>query len=664
MSINNKEKLIKIFIIIITVFFTCSYFTISINAAVNRDTIPKISSISSLPAEKIVVLCEQSVDKLPIEQIALLWSSNDSRRTVLSGTMDGKVTKRYIAWENKYKSQVAGTKDQRGLEDNTDLTVYVKNLNIKAKDYQDIRLFLEYISLGGTSCLTNAYCLEVYAVDENRKKYGPFHLESFEPNGFYVRTQGTAKRYDRGFNLVTEKLFVPENAVITELEIKPYGNYPARTRTLPQQTGSKNWRGREALTFALAGMKVVGYSQSGYQKPDYIKTKVINVDKVRENVVKRMYDMATVKWTPAIEFYDTFVRERPKGVKPRATFKPGSMYYGLPYTQRNRATVEKFSSEIKNNVLSEPKNIKEIWGADCVAAVDYALSKYIPLPVMNLTPDFIWDRNKFTLLGNLKIEGTENSSEALKKHYTEQEIYEAYAQLQKGDVLSTHYQKGAHTRMVSGSTHVSRNGDGLIDPQDSYIIISETSSALADTTDKNNYGGLINEEDYVVSFEPKKEYTDIKELKELAGKNTNFRINKKITFKQAYSRCYVPLTLNAYLTTSVEEPYARIINPNTVEDIKNGFKGTVYSNYTILSLTFNINNIGTGESKSFVVYPNHASGTLEGKYNGMYSLYYNTPVEVQNYLKNMLRDAEQFEVTVSVSAGDNENIEVLKIKRN
>lgn len=610
------------------------------------------------------ILYNNVVGNFTKEEINQIWPANTPRSFIKTGTMDGELTKKYIAWENKYKSQVKGTKNQQGLEDNTDLTVYIKNLNIKARDYQDIRLFLDYISNGGASCLTNAYCLEVYVIDKTRKKYGPFHLESFEPNGFYMRMQGTGKKYDRGFNLLTEKLSVPKNAVITELEIKPYGNYPAKLQVIQQTQGSQNWRGREALTFALAGMKVVGYSRSGYQKPDYIKTKAIDVNKVRENVVKRMYDMATVKWTPAVEFYDTHVRDRSKGVKPRATFKPGSMYYGLPYTQRNRATVEKFASEIKNNVLSAPQNIAEIWGADCVAAVDYALSKYIPLPVMNLTPDFIWDRNKFTLLGNLKIEGTENSSEALKKHYTEQEIYEAYAQLQKGDVLSTHYQKGAHTRLVSGSTHVSRNGDGLIDPQDSYIIISETSSALADTADKNNYGGLINEDDYVVSFEPKKEYTDIKELKELADKNTNFRINKKITFKQAYSGCYVPITLKAYLTATVEEPFARIINPNTVEDIKHGFKGTVYSNYTILRITFNINNTGTGKSKTFVVYPNHASGTLEGKYNGMYSLYYNTPVEVQNYLKNMLRDAEQFEVTVSVSAGENKNIEVLKIKRN
>lgn len=659
---DSMKKNTKLYILVPFFLVICLCLGISLNTsdANNTASIAQIANYQVSNKNAMIVLSEQEIDNLSDMQVDKLWSSNNPRSFILTGTMDGEITKRYKAWEVKYKSQVVGAKDQRGLEDNTDLTIYIKNLNIKTSDYQDIRLIIDYIANGGASCLTNSYCLEVYVVDTNQKKFGPFHLESYEPNGFYIRNQGSAKRYDRGFNLIIEKLKVPGNTIIKELEIKPYGNYPAKMRIVPQQPGSRNWRGRDALTFAMAGVKVMGFKDSNYQRPTFVKSQKIDVGMIREKAVKRMYNMATIKWVPAVGFgsmYASLVKSNSKVIHPQ-----GSENYGLPYTQRNRATLEKFADEIKDGVLSVPDNITEMWGVDCTGSVDYAISKFVPLPVMYLTPDFIWDRNKFTLLGNLKIDGRENSSEALKQNYSAQEVYEAFAQLQIGDILSTHCQKGAHTRLVTGRTHVVRDGDGLVDPESSYVIITETSSGLADMSDKNNFGGFINADDYAVPFEPKKEYTDLKDLKDLEGKNTNFRVNKKITFKQLFNGCYVPLTLNAYLTGTIEEPYVRIINPNTIDNIKNGFKGTIYSNYTILSLTFNIKNTETGEKKTFIVYPNHASGTLEGKYNGMYSLYYNTPKEIQNYLKSTIRNAKHFEVLVTVSAGEKENMEVLKLK--
>ena len=656
---EEMRLLLKVLIGIILLFFV--FFNIRVTSSAVNDNaystkIPKAGDL--VDKKQGIILYEQKVGNLTDEQVNSVWPSTNPRSWIVTGVMDGEITKKYKVWENKYKNQVINTKDKRGLADNTDLSIHIKNLNIKASDFRDIRLIIDYCTMGGTTYLTNLCYAELYIFDNNAKKYGPFHVESFETSGFYIRKQETKDFYEKSYDVLTENLKIQNNTIITEVEIKPYANSPIVNNLT--QDGGKNWRGRETRIFAVGGMKIVGYKNAEYKRPGYIKIKKIDVDRVRERTVRRMYDMATIKWVPAVGFgsmYASLAKSNSKVIHPQ-----GSENYGLPYTQRNRATLEKFADEIKNGVLSVPDNITEIWGVDCVASVDYALSKFVPLPVMNLTPDFIWDRNKFTLLGNLKIDGRDNSSEALKQNYSAQEVYEAFAQLQIGDILSTHCQKGAHTRLVTGSTHVARNGDGLIEPESSYVVITETSSALADTSNKNNFGGLINADDYVVPFEPKKEYTDLKELKELEGKNTNFRVNKKITFKQLFNGCYVPLTLNAYLTTSVEEPYVRIINPNTIDNIKNGFKGTIYSNYTILSLTFNIKNAETGENKTFIVYPNHASGTLEGKFNGMYSLYHNTPEEIQNYLKNAIRNVKHFEVLVTVSAGEKENMEVLKLK--
>lgn len=615
--------------------------------------------LSATPSQKTVVLYQQDVGNLTNEQVDVLWPSNNPRSWILTGTMDGEITKRYKVWQNRYKSQVNVSTDQRGLEDDTDLTIHIKNLHIKSSDFQDIRLIIDYLSKSGSNGLTHTYSMELYAIDDRHNKYGPYNIADFEVIGFYMRKSGTSEIYDRNFHIVTERIKVPENTVITELEMKPYGNYP-RLRN-DGKTIKGNWRGADGTTFEVAGMKIVGYKDSTYQRPNYIKTKSINVDSTREKIVKRMYDFATIKWSPSVDFHDT----RVVGSNPRVartTYKVGNDYYGLPYTQNNRVSLEKFANEIHNGVLSKPENIFEIWGADCGSSITSSISKYIPMHV--ITDGYIWDRNKSTLLGNLKISGKEAGTDCLKRYYNEQEIYEAYAKLQKGDIVSTHYKKNTHVRLISGNTHVERNPNGSINPEKSYFIRTDIRITQANTKKgSNDFGGLLNEQDYVVPFEPKVQYTDIKSLSELEGKNLNFYINTKTSFKEAYAGNYVPITLNAYLTATVEEPYVRIINPNTVDNIKKGLKGTIISNYTILSVKFNIKNSNTGEEKTFIDYPKHNNSTLEGKYSNAYSLYYHTPENVQNYVKKILKNSNDFEVSIFISAGEKDNLEVIRLKR-
>lgn len=611
--------------------------------------------------EKTVhILYEQNVGNLTNEQIDKLWPSNNPRSWILTGTMDGEITKRYKAWHNRYKSEVKGTADERGLDDNTDLKISIKNLNIDTSDYQDIRLIMDYLSTTTANSLIKSYSLEVYAIDSNNNKYGPFNVEDFETTGFYMRNNNTKEIYERNFNIISERIQTPNNVKITALEIKPYGNYPRLRKT--EQTMSGNWRGADATLFEMAGIKMVGFKNSTYHRPNYIKTKIIDVNKTREDIVKRMYDLATVKWSPSAEFNDTrVVGTNPKAF--RTTYTPGMVYYGPPYTQRNRVTIEKFASEIHDGTISLPQNLLQVRGADCSSSVSYSISKYIPLQALYGTVDFIWDRNQTMLLGNLKISGKEASSQCLKENFTEQEIYEGYAQLQKGDIVSTHHKTNTHVRLITGDTYVKRGSDGTIDPGNSYFIRTDIRIGQANTSkNSNDFGGLLNEHDYVVPFEPKKAYTDLKSLKELEGKKLNFSINRKSSFKEAFKGNYVPLTLNAYHYRKTEKPYAKIINANTTENIKNGLKGTIHSNYTILCITFKIKNQDTQTCKTITVYPDHNSGTLEGSYSNIYSLYYNTPNNIQQYIKDIYKKYNNIELAIQVSAGEYDNMEILSLK--
>ena len=641
-----------------------------------RKTVEKEAKIASLKStsnnngKENVILYEQVTGNNTSAQMDEKWESNNDRSWILTGTMDGEITKRYKTWSNLYKSTVEGTADERGLEDNEYLTITIKDLNIDPSKYDEIRLNLDYLSVGyhGT-VLIKTYSLEVYAIDNNNNRYGPFHLEDYETKGFYARKSSGNEIYDRNFNLVTEKIEVPNNVKITKLEILPYGNYP----TLRDDGNSLigNWRGQDSSYFSVSGIRIIGYKNSHYERPEYIKTKTINVNTIRENIVKRMYDLATIKWSPTVTFHNIHtIGADPTAIK--STYEAGSTYYGPPYTQRNRGTVERFASKIDSDgKLVEAENPQEMWGDDCSASVAYSVSKYIPLYTMYATTDFIWDRNKTKILGNLQVDGKESGSSSLKENYTAQEIYEAYAQLQKGDVISTHYKSNTHVRLISGNTYVVRKGDGTIDPDASYVIRTDIMVGQANTTHgSNDFGGRLNENDYVVPFEPKEEYTDINSLSELEGKNLNFYINKKTTFKELYNTNYVPVTFYEYLTGTVEEPYARLINGNTKDNIENGLKGTIYSNYTIIKISFNIHNNVTGEDKIFEDYINHRTinennvnmSSLEGGWSNTYSLYYNTSEEIQNYIKEVAKEWKSFELKILVTAGENENMEVLNIK--
>ena len=624
------------------------------NTRIINQTRQNISATSG----KIYTIYEQRVGNLTNAQTDKLWPSNNPRSWILTGTMDGEIVKKYKAWSNQYKSLLAKAEDKRGLEDNTDLTVYIKDLNINTSDYQDIRLIIDYLNSNSNTSLTHIYSMELFAIDDKHNKYGPFNIADFEPTGFYQRRLSNGEVYERNFNIISENIKVPSSTTITTLEIKPYANYPRIRNDGKTITG--NWRGADAAMFSVGGMKVVGYKNNSYQRPEYVKFKVIDVNKTREDIVKRMYDIATIKWIPSIEFHDT----RVVGIDPKkvnSTYKTDTVYYGLPYTQRNRVTPECFVSHVHNDNLDKPANLLNIWGADCASSVTYAISKFIPMHVIYNTTDFLWDRNKTTILGNLQIDGKAASSESIKEKYNCQEIWEAFAKLQKGDIISTHNRNGTHVRLISGDTHVERNSDGKIDPINSYFFRTDIHSTLKDVININDYGGLVNKEDYVVPFEPKKIFTDITKLSDLKDKNLTFYINKKTSFQEAYDSNYVPITLNAYLTSTTEVPYARIVNANTAENLKNGLKGTIFSNYTILSITFTLKNKKTSEEKLFIDYPNHNTGSLEGMYGNAYSLYYHTPENIKNYIRETFEKTKDFKLTISVSAGESGNIKVLSL---
>lgn len=272
---------------------------------------------------------------------------------------------------------------------------------------------------------------------------------------------------------------------------------------------------------------------------------------LRESIVKALYDVATVKWTPDREFHEVTRPVLEGKRKPYSYYRVGETYYGMPFTKRQKVWAPAFLGAVEREVLEVPEDRLDFFGADCTSSMIISMPRTANIPLRYLTSDFLYDRDVTTVLGPIVLDSRRLHTDAYKERFPADDYYEGYALLGIGDVVSSCYRKPEggmvdHSRMVSGTVRTVRDGDGKINPEESYVIVVENVAALTDMSDENNFGGKVGADDYVVPFEPKADLTDIKSFSDLKGKKTNFRINRKITFKSLYVNNYIPLTFNFY----------------------------------------------------------------------------------------------------------------------
>ena len=887
------------------------------------------------------------------DRISFFWYSMDNENSTY---------KSYISWSNKYCDDVKDTDDKRCLVDNEYLTIIIdkdkngNDLSIETSKYNDIRLNIDYMALSSTN-LVNSYSLEVFLIDSNNNEYGPYYLGDYEFTGYYRRSL-KKDYFGRGFKLVTENLKTSNNIVIKKIKIIPFGN------SSKKYTFAGDWGVNEGSSFIISQIDIQGYKDSYYENPN-VQVETLNENENRINTVKRMYDLATIKWYPSNNMNSIFAINGTK--LGAATYLKDEAYYGPPYSQVNRVTVEKFYSALDSNkklpfITDKNENGEDVQsgntlGNDCSMSVSSSVSKYIPLTDSNGSSNSVWNRNKTTLLGNLKVDnkakttestyrdsynkylekinannvnvseknnfknelntriksndsrtyylsilgddgnfynnlgysiknstssqnavpegepftlkvdnlniesgktvdvylnylidenttydikatdidknkvkiklcssenscinaseivlstpttikrynnGKEvtmskisttvsitdnissvqiipfdnemlnkvfrlydieikvngerylyNSASKMATYFTlvknmitsgsdsaliyedltsaingtitdstlnniyakflaSQDIYKGYMELIIGDIVSRHRPnesqpletRGAdtHIRIITGSTHIecldgttlkidTNSGIGKligncdahmgINSGRSYYIRSDIASSHPDSSqqNKNNYGGLINENDYVISWVANPNYTDIKKFSDLENKNLDYYINKKEDFNTSIKEGYLPIRYNVYITGKIEKPYVQYINGNTEDNIKEGFKGSIYSNYQIISINFDVKNLDTGKSYSNTIYPEYkydltgnfndvgypkynSSQVKESTFVNSYSLYYNTPEEIQNKLKEMIKDTDNYVVKVTVNAGTDDNLLVLHL---
>ena len=189
---------------------------------------------------------------------------------------------------------------------------------------------------------------------------------------------------------------------------------------------------------------VMLYQYDGTEAEKWRLHPVNTEEQDRKTVVEYMRKMATVEWTPQRYIPYWNVESKFKG------WPAGSVYKGIPYTQKARETTyEKFCNNLNGMTYIGPVGRETYKGSDCSSSVCMAWKQ--------INPDFPICSTEALLPGNKGIRkvGLYNHTGSNTKTFTNKEenrnvLYVAYKQLQPGDVLVERNGDKGHVMMVSG----------------------------------------------------------------------------------------------------------------------------------------------------------------------------------------------------------------------
>ena len=208
--------------------------------------------------------------------------------------------------------------------------------------------------------------------------------------------------------------------------------------------------------------------------------------KLRETVVQRMYEICTIQY----KVHEDMVHNE-------GSFVEGWTYFGMPYRHMGASysRIQYLIDEdgyLKDFVYDLPSiELQNYMGNDCSTALIQALwTVSNSVDFGHCQRQYPWDESGGCLyVGDWEPDpGLSVADSRTHIEYNgEQKIYQAYAQLKKGDFYVYNIPDvGGHTRMAAENAVVVYNQDGTINPNYSYVTSHEqgwtTTDELAKTT--------------------------------------------------------------------------------------------------------------------------------------------------------------------------------------
>ena len=298
----------------------------------------------------------------------------------------------------------------------------------------------------------------------------------------------------------------------------------------------------------------------------------------REVVEQHMRYMSTVRWT--VDEDVSYVYASNGDTSTTIELKTGRIYQGIPYTHgcgsayswlsyatgQDENGVYKLSgmhNAVLNGVARNGVGNCSRVGNDCADCVYWAwaqVSNTISFentnhmtPVFGCIPvgDYDWD-------GTIMFSSTKNVLDA----NGQQRMFEAYAQLQKGDAMVRIVDSGGgHAVMIVG-VHVERNAEG-IDGDASYVTVLEQTGGN-EKKEKKYFDEELGQDVYLCEI-----------------------VDKNWSFNTIYEKGYLPITCQELIDPS-PLPEPTVEDPTAEPTVDTMFESTITSNYRIASVTVTV----------------------------------------------------------------------------
>ena len=307
--------------------------------------------------------------------------------------------------------------------------------------------------------------------------------------------------------------------------------------------------------------RVVAYN--GLWRDNYKEPLTEGQQKLRDRVVEEMYNICTIEWYPNDLVHTCYCTLSTC----HGTYSSNYTYVGIPYNHKG-GSLDRFKyclnedGTVKDWVYDMPTfdGYDAYIGNDCSTAVlhalwtvsnsvdflrvRYQLPQFYDIGGCIAVGDYFWD---------FSFNADSHYTERFWDYNTEQEMYEAYACVRKGDMFAQLVEAGGHTRMAAEDAVVVRDQDGLINGTYSYVLIHEQVATWTDEANKLDSSCKV------------------------------FGMN---TFGKLAGRFYIPITCEELITGEMEPVECTITND---ADGKLGLTtGYIKANYYLDSVTLKI----------------------------------------------------------------------------
>jgi hypothetical protein len=285
-------------------------------------------------------------------------------------------------------------------------------------------------------------------------------------------------------------------------------------------------------------------------------------------------------------------------------YKKGVTYHGITYTNA-KSSYDEFMLFYKDGkVKMESGDSNAVVGNGCFSSTQNATQQFDP-DVAGVTDVLMPSYKVFEakIVGDYKVPENVKRTEDIKLANSEETIYNAYAQLKKGDII---FQKDdtkgmSHVRMLVEDPTIFTNATGKFVASRSSVKTIEQTNAF----DKTRTDGV----------------------------NTTWYVDHIYSFSKLYETNYLPVTYESYEKdrSEMEKPYLLLDDEISASILaKKTFSSTVKSNFPIRFVKVDIldkdNNVVSTKLKNnmedtrSIPLRNHFSGVFNKVPNGEYTM--------------------------------------------